>query len=132
MDLFQIPMIPKMLLGFAIAGKRPSLWNLSSEKEVADYLSVFKQFDGRRAAIDWYRANKELPVPYSDVSLPTILIWGNQDIAIGRAGVEMTKQYMKGEYSMIELDAGHALVQEKFERVNQEILSHIQLHPIEK
>lgn len=130
MDLFQIPVIPEMLLGLAIAGKRPSLWQLSSSQELADYLTVFKQFDGRRAALNWYRANKELPVQYGNVSLPTILIWGNQDIAIGRAGVEMTKQYMKGEYSMIELDAGHALVQEKFDRVNQEILSHIQLHPI--
>lgn len=132
MDLFQIPMIPEMLLGLAIAGKRPSLWQRSSNQEVADYLTVFKQFDGRRAAINWYRANKELLVQYGDVYLPTILIWGNQDIAIGRAGVEMTKQYMKGEYSMIELDAGHALVQEKFDRVNQELLSHIQLYPIEK
>ncbi len=132
MDLFQIPMIPEMLLSFAIAGNRSSLWKLSSDEEVADYLAVFKQFDGRRAALNWYRANKELPVQYGDVSLPTVLIWGNQDIVIGRAGVEMTKQYMKGEYSMIELDAGHALVQEKFERVNQEILSHIQRHSIEK
>lgn len=131
MDLFQIPVIPEMLLGFATAGSS-SLWKLSSDQEVADYLSVFKQFDGRKATINWYRANKELPVQYGDVSLPTILIWGNQDTAIARAGVEMTKQYMKGEYSLIELDAGHALVQEKFERVNQEILSHIQLHPIEK
>lgn len=71
---------------------------------MADYLTVFR-FNGRRATINWYRANKELPDQYSNVSHPTTLIWGNQDIAIGRAGVEMTKQYMKGEYSLIELDA---------------------------
>jgi pimeloyl-ACP methyl ester carboxylesterase len=130
MDLFQLPIIPEMLFGFAVAGKRPSLWKLSSAEEVADYLSVFRKFDGRKATINWYRANKELPVQYGAVFLPTILIWGNQDVAIGRAGVEMTKQYMKGEYSLIELDAGHTLVQEKFEQINQEILNHIQRHPI--
>lgn len=130
MDFFQIPVIPETFFGFTVTGKRPSLWKFSSDEEVADYLSVFRKFDGRRATINWYRANKELPVQYGNVSLPTIFIWGNQDIAIGRAGVEMTKQYMKGEYSAIELDAGHALVQEKFERVKDEILNHIQRHPI--
>lgn len=33
---------------------------------------------------------------------------------------------IKGEYSLLELDAGHTLVQEQFERVNHEILNHIQ------
>jgi hypothetical protein len=59
-----------------------------------------------------------------------VLIWGNQDIAIGRAGVEATINYMTGEYTKIELDAGHTLVQEEFDRVNHEILAHIQAHPI--
>ncbi|MBA2748340.1 MAG: alpha/beta fold hydrolase [Tatlockia sp.] len=130
MNLFQLPIIPELLLGFAVAGGRPSLWKFSSDSEVTDYLTVFKEFEGRRAAINWYRANKELPIPYGDVFVPTVLIWGNQDIAIGRSSIEMTKNYMKGEYAMIELDAGHALVQEKFEQINHEILSHIQRHPI--
>lgn len=130
MEFFQIPVIPETFFGFAVTGNHPSLWKLSSDEEVADYLTVFREFDGRRATINWYRANKKLPVQYGNVSLPTILIWGNQDTVIGRAGVEMTKQYMKGEYSMLELDAGHTLVQEKFERINHEILNHIQRHPI--
>lgn len=130
MDFFQIPVLPETFFGFLVTGNPRSLWKLSSDEGVADYLSVFREFDGRRSTINWYRANKDFPIQYGNVSLPTILIWGNQDPAVGRAGVEMTKQYMKGEYSMLELDAGHALVQEKFERVNQEILNHIQQHPI--
>jgi pimeloyl-ACP methyl ester carboxylesterase len=59
-----------------------------------------------------------------------LFIWGNQDPVIGRAGVDLTPQYMKGEYSLLELDAGHALVQEKVEPVKQAILDHIQTHPI--
>lgn len=128
MNFFQVPIIPEVFFGFAVARNSSSLWKLSSNEEVADYLSVFGEFTGRKATINWYRANKNLLVQYGNVSLPTVLIWGNQDIAIGRAGVEMTKQFMKGEYSFIELDAGHALVQGQFERVNQEILNHIQRH----
>jgi pimeloyl-ACP methyl ester carboxylesterase len=130
MGFFQIPMIPELMIGLATAGNPPSLWKDSSPEEVADYLTVFGSFEGRKATINWYRANRELLVQYGDVFLPTLSIWGNQDIAIGRAGVEMTQQYMKGEYTLIELDAGHTLVQEQFERVNHEILNHIQRHPI--
>ncbi|MDZ8054154.1 MAG: alpha/beta fold hydrolase [Aulosira sp. ZfuVER01] len=129
-NFFQTSIIPETVLGFAASGKRPLLWKFSSDREVADYLTVFKEFNARQATINWYRANKELPIQYGDVFQPSILIWGNQDIAVGRAGVEMTKQYMKGEYSLIELDAGHTLVQEQFARVKDEILNHIQRHPI--
>jgi pimeloyl-ACP methyl ester carboxylesterase len=130
MGFFQLPLIPEQMFGFATAGNPPSLWQLSSPEEIADYLTVFRSFEGRRATINWYRANRELPVQYGEVFLPTLLIWGNQDIAIGRAGVETTQQYMKGDYALIELKAGHTLVQEQFERVNHEILNHIQRHPM--
>ena len=130
MDVFQTPIIPEVFFGFAVARNPSSLWKFSANEEVADYLTVFKKFDGRKATINWYRANKNISIQYGDVFLPTLLIWGNQDIAVGRTGVEMTKQFMQGEYSLIELDAGHTLVQQQFERVNQEILNHIQRHPI--
>lgn len=131
MDVFQIPIIPEVFFGFAVARKPSSLWK-STDEEVADYLTVFKKFDARKATLNWYRANQNSSIQYDDVFLPTLLIWGNQDNAIGRAGVAMTKQFMQGEYSLIELDAGHTLVQQQFERVNQEILNHIQRHPIKE
>jgi surfactin synthase thioesterase subunit len=68
----------------------------------------------------------------SKVGLLYRSIWGKQDIAVGRVGVEMARQYMKGEYSLVELDAGHTLVQEQFDRVDREILNHIQRHSIGK
>jgi pimeloyl-ACP methyl ester carboxylesterase len=129
MDLFQLPLIPEQLFGFAVGANPAGMWGKSDPAEVMDYLTVFKEFEGRKAAINWYRANKELPISYGSVSVPTVLIWGKQDIAIGRAGVEATINYMTGEYTKIELDAGHTLVQEEFDRVNHEILAHIQAHP---
>ncbi|MGB8701106.1 MAG: alpha/beta fold hydrolase [Thermosynechococcaceae cyanobacterium] len=130
MTLFQLPIIPELLSGLVLGGKHPALWKTSSDAEIADYLTVFNSFEGRKATINWYRANKELPIAYGNVLVPTVLLWGNQDIAIGRAGIEMTQDYMKGEYTLIELDAGHALVQEKFAQVNEAILNHLQRHPI--
>jgi pimeloyl-ACP methyl ester carboxylesterase len=132
MSFFQAPFIPELAFGLAVNvdGLPAKLWNYSSEKEIEDYVNIFKEPDAREAIINWYRANKELPITYGDVSIPTILIWGNKDIAVARAGIEMTKNYMRGEYNMIELDAGHTLMQEAFPRVSKEILNHIQNHPI--
>jgi pimeloyl-ACP methyl ester carboxylesterase len=127
---FQLPVIPELFIGAGVATISAQLWNKSSPSEVQEYVNTFKDITCRKAIINWYRANKELPISYGDVFIPTILIWGNKDIAIARAGIEMTKNYMKGEYHKIELDAGHTLIQEEFKLVSQEILSHIQQHPI--
>lgn len=127
---FQLPQVPEWLLGWAVSGQRPALWQFSPDAEIADYLTVFRDFEGRKATINWYRANQTLPVQYGTVFLPTLMIWGTQDPAIGAAGVEMMEAYMKGEYTLLKLDAGHTLVQEKFEEVSQAISNHIQKHPI--
>lgn len=132
MGFFQLPLIPELMIGFMAGSNPSSLWKFSAPEEVADYMTVFGNFEGRKATINWYRANRELPIQYGDVSLPTLSIWGNQDIPVGRVGVEMARQYMKGEYSLVELAAGHTLVQEQFDRVDREILNHIQRHSISK
>ncbi|MCY7334957.1 MAG: alpha/beta hydrolase [Chamaesiphon sp.] len=132
MGFFQLPLIPELMFGLMTGGNPSSLWKLSAPEEVADYLTVFGNFEGRKATINWYRANHKLPIQYGDVHLPTLLLWGNQDIAVGRTGVAATKQYMKGEYSFVELDAGHTLVQEQFDLVDRQIQELIQRHSIEK
>ena len=130
MEAFQWPIIPELFFGAGIAIIPTKLWNKSSPGEVKEYVNTFKDSTCRKAIISWYRANKKLPIHFGNVSIPTILIWGNKDIAIARAGISMTRDHMQGEYQMIELDAGHTLVQEEFKKVSEEILSHIQHHPI--
>jgi pimeloyl-ACP methyl ester carboxylesterase len=129
MGFFQLPLIPEWVFG--VIASIPSLfWTQSKPEEIADYLTIFSKFEGRKATLNWYRANREIAIPYGDVTLTTRLIWGNKDIAVARAGIEATQTYMRGEYSLIELDAGHTLVQEKFEDVDRVILDHIQQHAI--
>jgi len=129
MGFFQLPLIPE--LAFGVVANIPSIfWTQYKPEEIADYLTIFSKFEGRKATLNWYRANREIPISYGDVKLTTRLIWGKKDIAVAEAGVKATQAYMKGEYSLIELDAGHTLVQEKFEEVDQVILDHIQQHSI--
>ena len=54
----------------------------------------------------------------------------NDDLVIGRISVEGTKQYMKGEYKFVELNAGYWLMQEKYDDISEEITEHIKNHAI--
>lgn len=128
MKFFQTPVIPEVLFGLVAKNRR--FWKYSSEPEIEDFVTVFGTRSGRKATINWYRANYTPPISYGDVLTPSVLIWGKQDSAIGKAGVDLTKPYMKGEYRLFDLDAGHALVQEAGDRVEQIILEHIQSYPI--
>ena len=46
-------------------------------------------------------------------------------MAIGRVAAEGTKQYMTGPYEFIDLDAGHWIIQEAFDKVIGPITAHL-------
>lgn len=72
------------------------------------------------AALNYYRANlgpnrwTSMRRRDIEVKAPTVLLWGDQDPALGRLQAEATAQYMSGEYRLEVLEgAGHWL---QFER----------------
>ena len=82
-------------------------------------------------ALNWYRGSEGIRPDQDDgsawgpVATPTLFIWGNQDMAIGRVAAEGTKQYMTGPYEFIDLDAGHWIIQEAFDKVIGPITAHL-------
>lgn len=110
------------------------VWSQSSAEEVADYLEVFRQEGALQGALNWYRnlnePGQDVALQIGEVTTPTLLIWGNQDSAIGRRGVEFGEAYMTGPYRLAELDAGHWLIQEEPERVCNEVVAHLAEHPL--
>mgnify|MGYP001069778037 CR=1 FL=1 len=108
-----------------------ALWASIPSDQVKEYITVFSQPGALTAALNWYRANSfNLEEGYQGALFgpvwhPTLLIWGNQDIAVGRTAVVRTEQYMKGPYRLVELNAGHWLIQEAFDLVHREILGHL-------
>ena len=73
------------------------------------------------AALNYYRANLrvgggawETPIRVGPITMPTTLLWGDQDPALGRSAVEATAKQVQGEYRLEVLQgAGHWL---QFER----------------
>jgi pimeloyl-ACP methyl ester carboxylesterase len=54
-----------------------------------------------------------------------LFIWGNQDGAVGRRSTELMADYMRGPYSILELDAGHWLLSDLPEQVIAPVLAHV-------
>lgn len=107
------------------------IWSASSPEQVDEYVSVLSQPGALTATLNWYRAggiaqrSDAFTFEMGSVATPTLFIWGNQDMAIGRAAAEANAQYVTGPHRFVELDAGHWLIQEAPERVTSEVLEHI-------
>ena len=103
-----------------------NIWSASAPEQVEEYVRVLKQPGALTGALNWYRGGLTVDrQPVGQISVPTLLIWGNQDQAIGRPGVTATPPLMDGPYRLVELDAGHWLIQEAEADVLRETLAHL-------
>ena len=132
---FQQPGVAEAALSANDFAGLKNVWSASSDEEKAEYLALFSQPGALTAALNWYRGSRGIDptdpeVTFGPVSTPTLLIWGNQDTAIGRTGVENAARLMTGPYSFIELDNGHWLMQEAPDRVIAEVLGHLRANPL--
>ena len=125
---FNMPFFPELYLSFNGYNNLKNIWRVHDNEEKEAYLSVFRQRGALRSALNWYRANisrRRNPsdhINFGDVEVPTLLIWGNMDMAIGRKSVVLSEQYMSGPYKFLELYAGHWLIQESFDDVSKACL----------
>ena len=104
-----------------------NIWSASSPEQVEEYVRVLRQPGAMTGALNWYRGGITPDrQPVGKISVPTVLIWGNQDSAIGRPGVTATPPLMEGPYRLVELDVGHWLIQEAEADVLRETLAHIE------
>ena len=127
---FQQPGAAETLLSANDFAALKGVWGASPPEQVAEYLSVLSAPGALTAALNWYRGSRGLDpedpeVAFGPVSIPTLMIWGNKDTAIGRAAVEAAASHMTGPYTFLELDAAHWLIQEEPDRVIAAIGEHI-------
>jgi pimeloyl-ACP methyl ester carboxylesterase len=85
------------------------------------------------AALNYYRANlggdrawASLAPDEVKVSAPTVLLWGDQDPALGRRSAEETAAHMTGDYRLVVLEgAGHWLQFERPDEVSRAMVEAI-------
>jgi pimeloyl-ACP methyl ester carboxylesterase len=81
------------------------------------------------AALNYYRANFSDPPAWAaqaarlKVTAPTVLLWGDQDPALGRLQAETTERHMTGDYRLDVLErAGHWLQFERPDEVGRSLV----------
>lgn len=105
-----------------------SIWSKQSEEEITSYVNLFSQKNALTSSLNWYRANYDKfnqGFDLGTIKVPVLFLWGKKDSALKRSGVAWTEEYISGYYRFVELNAGHALMQEAYDDVKIEIVSHL-------
>jgi len=123
---FNMPILPEIYFKIFSYKNLKNIWRKSSESEIISYLETFKQRKALKSALNWYRANlKDDQSIIGDISIPTLIIYGMNDMAIDVKSVDNSVQFLKGKYKIEKLNSGHWLIQESFEEVSKSIIKHI-------
>ena len=135
---FQIPWLPEYMLlrnnaneiGRTLLGAAVQRWVFPPE-EIAKYQQAMSKPGAMTAALNYYRQSfRRGPRAYAGgkvhVSVPTLLIWGEQDIALG---IELTyglEKWVDNLQIKRIPDSGHWVQQEQADKVNQYMLDFLQ------
>jgi len=127
---FRLPWLPELVLAFnQLQILRSIMYDWMPADRVEDYMSALSEPGALTGVLNYYRAlglSKAFPSG-PNVDKPVLFIWGNWDPAAGRKAVELQAQFIKGPYTLLELDAGHWLMETRTEEVIESVLKHIEM-----
>jgi pimeloyl-ACP methyl ester carboxylesterase len=129
--LFRVPVAAEGLLGLGRGGPlRLILRRSGLPARFADgYVDHLANRDALGAALGWYRANGLRQLRgVEPAAVPTLLVWGRYDPAIGAAAVRSCRRFVTGPYRVEELDAGHWLPETQPDVVAGAVLAHLERH----
>ena len=91
------------------------------------YVEGFARPGRLTAALNYYRMALPLAGAMGDVTVPTLLMWGDQDPALGAVGAHATAGHVRGRYRLEVLEgAGHWLQFERPADVSRLLIAHCQ------
>jgi pimeloyl-ACP methyl ester carboxylesterase len=118
---------------FGKTGAGPFTRRMSDQK-AGEHLSVIGDRDALDAALNWYRAafSGQSTLAREDapkITVPTLYIWGNEDMSVGRIAANCTEAEIASDYTFVELNGvGHFSAEECPEEVNAALLAHFAKH----
>ncbi len=131
---FQLPWLPERALAMdnyrrlakgIIDQCRPGTF---TRDDIKAFLAAWRR-QGLHGGVEWYRAAvrhpRPLPEPVPLIQVPTLLIWGERDSALGKELTHGTDEYVRDLRIEYLPEASHWVQQEEPERVNALILEHV-------
>ncbi len=89
-------------------------------------ISRFSEPGVLTAALNWYRA-LDMRTRIGPITVPTLHLWGSEDMAVGEAAALTTASYVKGFYRFERLDGkSHWLLDEVPRWISTRLLEHFQ------
>lgn len=100
-----------------------------AEEQIESNVRRLSEPGALTAALNWYRA-LDLETRIGNVAVPTLFLWGDQDLACGKQAAISTARYVSAPYRF-ELLKGysHWLLEEAPRQITESVLSHIEAHP---
>lgn len=132
--MFQKPIFPEFLLTYLGQKTLKGLLAKLPAQQREEYLSILAEPGALTAELNWYRAmdvegfvkNKTFEKP---ITCPSLFIWGKKDFVIAESVINNQIPYFKNSLTMLPLDAGHNLIQEKEQEVTDAVLKHWKTKP---
>jgi len=95
------------------------------ESAVSENIRRLAEPGALSSALNWYRA-LDLKVRIGQITVPTLYIWGSQDLALGKTAAIETAKYVTGPYRFEKLEGrSHWLLEEVPDQVSALVLEHI-------
>ena len=96
-------------------------------EDVEEYVALLTQPYAMTGALNWYRAASIGDVEgMGPITTPTLYVWSDNDVALGREAAEATAQHVQGPYRFEVLEGiSHWIPEEAADRFNALLLEHL-------
>ena len=124
MLFFQLPVLPEMGFGIARRPMRRVLLRSGMPEEYLDeYMALLGQKGGARGAFNYYRALPlSRPGGVGPIAVPTMYIYGTDDVALGRKAADLTADYCNGPYRYEVMDGVSHWIPEEIPEIVAKLL----------
>ena len=127
---FQRSGLAETLLFAANSRLLRGIYSEMPENLLEEYLAVFSEPGAMRAALNWYRARRQFVFGdafVGEVVQPVLFVTGSRDLPfIIRPEIrELHPRFVTGPFRVVDVDAGHWLMQEEPEQVVAAVMTHL-------
>ena len=131
MMLFQLPWLPELLMrkedGFFYHMLRRS--GQAPAAALRD-IRILQRGDTATGAVNYYRALPYAvalgPALHRSITVPTLQVWSDGDIAVGRRGHDLSRRFVKAPWKLVVLEgASHWIPEERPEELAELIDAHV-------